>query len=547
MFFSLRNCNMGCSSFAVLQRSLNRYLRLRGAVLAETGDYTIRLQIRDTVSYSYSLEPEENGVSITASCDCDAHAAVGHLLSLLDVREGAGFTPLKEAVFHSHKKSVRGMYFATHFFNFYHSAPVEEVYDVIEDLALQGCNSLLVWFDMHHFTSMRDPEAVELAERLKQFLLYSKSIGMSRAMLMLSNESFADSPGHLRAKWEARGNYLHNLNGHFHVEICPSTEEGMAEILRQRREMLEYFRSVELDYVVYWPYDQGGCSCEKCEPWGTNGFLKILPHFQNLAKAYFPNAEVIVSTWDFDGFIKGEWDVLYKKLTTGELPDIRYLMAFFYHGNLPQCFAENGVPAGIHLIDFPEISMHCTMPWGGYGGVLDMDFLEGSWRGDFFDGGYPYSEGLFECVNKYIVLSCFYSGRYKTVREALRAFIRQYFCCDGEDMLLAMEKMQHNTKKEPVQTATQEQQFRVEAAPEQIDFIWEVFEKYNRILPEKITSHYMFRIFYLRSLIDYELLHNEGLLSRSEKARNALLELEEIYHTSEKSCEYLRPPVDFKT
>ena len=176
-----------------------------------------------------------------------------------------------------------------------------------------------------------------------------------------------------------------------------------------------------------------------------------------------------------------------------------------------------------------------------------MTRLGFSLRGDFFDGGYPYSEGLFECVNKYIVLSCFYSGRYKTVREALRAFIRQYFCCDGEDMLLAMEKMQHNTKKEPVQTATQEQQFRVEAAPEQIDFIWEVFEKYNRILPEKITSHYMFRIFYLRSLIDYELLHNDGLLSRSEKARNALLELEEIYHTSEKSCEYLRPPVDFKT
>jgi len=552
MVVSLKNCNVECSSFAVLRRSLNRYLKLRGAGLEEMGGYTIRLQVGEAVPYSYMLEPEENGVSITASCDCDAHAAVGHLLALLNICEGTEFTPLRETVIHTHQKAVRGMYFATHFYNFYHSAPVEEVYEVIEDLALQGCNSLLVWFDMHHFASMQDPEAVELAERLKKFLLYSKSIGMSRAMLMLSNESFANSPEHLRAQWEPRGNYLHKLNGHFHVEVCPSTDEGMAEILRQRQEMLEYFRSVELDYVVYWPYDQGGCSCEKCEPWGTNGFLKILPHFQNLAKAYFPNAEVIVSTWDFDGFIKGEWDGLYRKLVSGELKGIKNVMAYFHNGDLPQSIAQEGAPNGIRLVDFPEISMHSTTPWGGYGGVLDMEYLERSWCKEIFDGGYPYSEGIYECVNKFIVLTCFYSGRYQTVQDALRGFIRQYFCCDGEDLFRAMLLMQHSTVKKKLNAEMhfgawpieKNRQFQVNAEKEDVLFIRETFEKYHNLLPEKITAGYMFRIFYLRAVIDWELMQNDFLFSKSEEAQNAVKELDAIYHTSGQSHEFVRPPVE---
>lgn len=552
MVFSVENGNMRAESFSILQKSLGRYLNLRGAVLAESGGYRIRLQVEQSVSeVSYRLTPEVDGVSILAGCDCDVHAAMGHLMNLLDVREQSGFTPLTATVCHTHKKSVRGMYFATHFFNFYHSAPLEEIYEVIEDLALQGCNNLLVWFDMHHFASMQDPEAIQLGQRLKKILSYGKRIGMGSAMTMLSNESFADSPVHLRAQWEPRGDYRYKLNGHFHIEICPSTEEGMAEILRQRKEMLEYFQDLEMDYLVYWPYDQGGCTCEKCEPWGTNGFLKILPHFQALAKDYFPNAEVIVSTWDFDGFIKGEWDVLYRKLEAGELKGIQNVMAYFHNGDLPQSIAQEGAPKNIRLVDFPEISMHSTTPWGGYGGVLDMEYLQRSWCEGIFDGGYPYSEGIYECVNKFIVLTCFYSRRYKTVEEALRGFIRQYFCCDEDDLFRAMALMQHSTVKKELNAEMhfgawpmeKNRLFQVNAPEEDILFIRETFEKYQHCLPEKITSNYMFRMFYLRSVIDWELMQNEFLISKSEAAQEAVKELEAIYHTSEQSNAFVRPPV----
>jgi hypothetical protein len=44
-------------------------------------------------------------------------------------------------------KPIHGMYFASHFFNFYHVAPIEQVYRLQEDLALRGCNALMAWYD----------------------------------------------------------------------------------------------------------------------------------------------------------------------------------------------------------------------------------------------------------------------------------------------------------------------------------------------------------------------------------------------------------------
>ena len=127
------------------------------------------------------------------------------------------------------------MYFATHFHNFYHNAPIEQVYEVIEDLAMRGCNSLLVWFDMHHYYSMQDDGAQELVGRLRQMLKYANDIGMGGSLTMLSNEAFNSSPEELRAPNAAMGNYHHRPYGHYHVEICPSQPGGIEKILEYRR------------------------------------------------------------------------------------------------------------------------------------------------------------------------------------------------------------------------------------------------------------------------------------------------------------------------
>ena len=72
------------------------------------------------------------------------------------------------------EKPFRGMYFATHFHNFYNDAPMEEIHKIMEDLALWGQNVLCVWYDFHHYASIDDPASVEMITRLKDVLCYAR-------------------------------------------------------------------------------------------------------------------------------------------------------------------------------------------------------------------------------------------------------------------------------------------------------------------------------------------------------------------------------------
>ena len=108
---------------------------------------------------------------------------------------------------------VRGMYFATHFHNFYHDAPLEEVTRYIEELALWGCNALLVWFDMHHYDSLQDPAAQQMIHRLRGMLTAANAVGMGAGLLFLANEGYRSSPPALRVT---------PAPAQYNVEICPS-------------------------------------------------------------------------------------------------------------------------------------------------------------------------------------------------------------------------------------------------------------------------------------------------------------------------------------
>ncbi|MCK5804470.1 MAG: GNAT family N-acetyltransferase, partial [Lentisphaeria bacterium] len=94
---------------------------------------------------------------------------------------------------------ARAMYFASHFHNFYHVAPIEKVVRYVEDLALYGCNALSVWFDMHHYSGMDDPDAVAMVTRLRRLLEAANGVGMGAALTMLGNEGFTTTPENVKA------------------------------------------------------------------------------------------------------------------------------------------------------------------------------------------------------------------------------------------------------------------------------------------------------------------------------------------------------------
>ena len=538
---------MGEVSYSILEKSLRRYLCLRSVPLGEeTGDcYTVSVSTDGSLKNDrYRISCAENSAVILAANDCAVHAAVGRLLLESSFNGRGAFVPPEagKTIDFTPAKPIRGMYFATHFYNFYHSAPLGEVFEVVEDLAMRGCNSILVWFDMHHFTGMDDPGARELAERLRAILKYANQIGISGSLTMLGNEAFSTSPEHLRAEWRAVGKYKLPPNDHYHLEICPNKEGGIEEILRERREMLSAFADLDIRYVCYWPYDQGGCTCEKCQPWGANGFMKLLPHFQALVKEMLPKCEIIVSTWYFDKFIDGEWDAFYPQMSGPLFRDIHYVMAFFFHGKMPECVAKGGVPEGIRFVDFPEISMYSCNPWGGYGASVLTNFLDETNRnsGHLYSGGFPYSEGIFEDANKFIEMGI-YTGLYPNAYDALRAYVKSEFCCGDEELYEAV------LKTETALARTKERnlpQFRcVIQDPSDIEFVYRTFQKYQKLLPGPITASRNFRLFYLRSVIDYELMTHEYYPIRSEVCQEAMREICRIYSADERTKRWVCPPV----
>ncbi|MBO7375603.1 MAG: hypothetical protein J6V01_00765 [Clostridia bacterium] len=549
MTFELVNLNAGAASFGILRKAAERRFAERECGLAEN-DAGYRIEIRTDSSFTkdrYTVEADASRALLTAANDVTAHAAFGRWMLECSFDGRGGFTPFVGKIDFTPKDSLRGMYFATHFRNFYHRAPIEQVYSVIEDLAQRGCNSLLVWFDMHHFSSMDDPEAVVLTERLRAMLKYAAKIGMKGSLTMLSNEGFSTSPEHLRAEWTAQNGYFAAPGGHYHVEICPSKPGGIEEIIRERRAMLERFADLDIAFVCYWPYDQGGCTCKKCFPWGANGFMRLYPHYRALIKEMMPKTRVIMSTWYFDRFVKGEWDAFYPYIEKGMPEGVDYIMSFFFNGQLPDVIEKKGVPEGVKFIDFPEISMYTCTPWGGFGASQLAGFLNrtNEKSGKLYSGGFPYSEGIFEDVNKFIT-ETYYSGLFENAEDAVRAYVRNEFCVEGEALdELTEALLLSETTIARNRTALGDGTFAYPMNdPSQAGKIYEILSKYNSLLPDGIRLGYKFRLWYLRAVIDRELALTGGAPT-SEICVSAMAELCRIYYADAETNRWVRPPVGF--
>ena len=309
------------------------------------------------------------------------------------------------------QKEVRGIYFATHFHNFYHEAPIQEIQTYVEDLSLWGVNSLAVWYDMHHFDGIDDPAAQAMLKRIKAILAAAHSVGMSTNLMLVANEAYNNSPKELRAVGPGRGAF-------FNVELCPHKPGAKDLLLKQFSQEFEALSGVGVDYVTIWPYDSGSCSCELCRPWGSNGFLYIAQPVSSLARHYFPHAQVILSTWFFD---RPEWDGLVRALGPQQAW-VNYIMA--EPGAHEVDFLKLPIPDNLPLVGFPEISMEGMYPWGGFGANPQPARFQKEWNRvkDRVQGGFPYSEGIFEDLDK-VIFAQFYWDPNKDVFDTVREYL----------------------------------------------------------------------------------------------------------------------------
>ncbi|MFP4028921.1 MAG: hypothetical protein ACLFWL_14115 [Candidatus Brocadiia bacterium] len=442
-------------------------------------------------------------------------------------------------------RPVRGMYFATHFHNFYHCAPIKKIQKYVEELALWGINSLQVWFDMHHFHGIEDPAAQQMIERLRAILEAGKSVGMDVGLCLLANEAFADSPEELRAN-------PNTGTAHYRVELCPNKTGAKELMLKWFDQEFEAFQGIGIDQIWLWPYDQGGCACEKCAPWGANGFLEMSEAIAELARDRWPELTVILSTWLFDlGNRDGEWEGLTEAFDTP--PEwLDYILADG-HEHFPDYPLEQGVPGDLPLLNFPEISMFQMFPWGGFGANPQPSRFQGLWNrvGGDIAGGFPYSEGIFEDINK-AILAHLYWDEDSSAEEAVREYATWEFGRDYvEDVVRAIEIFESNHGHAPARDkegkveiktghdGTEPPVFNLAGDADDAEECYDLLSRVDTQIPEDRRNSWRWRQLLLRALIDKELLLNGGVATPA--CEEAFGKLAEIYHAEEAELQVLPP------
>lgn len=498
--------------------------------LEDDATLTVELAVeRGIGTEGFKIADHKGVICITGNDENGLLYGVGKFLHTSGYSQ-EGFTPSVWRGTSVPKGKVRGIYFATHFDNFYEAATTVEVQRYVDDIALWGVNTLAVWFMVDQFKSFEDTRAQKNLARLRELMIAAKNIGLKVALLGVWNTGFPS------VSKEIRG--IDNSSQHAGfsgVMVCPSNPVGREYLRNLNEQVLSEFLNINIDYVIHWPYDPGGCGCSQCSPWGACGYIGLSKEVTSQVKAKFPGCKSILSTWCYDYGVDWstsdttnmiEWEGLTKALAQDK-SWVDYIMADA-HTDFPGYPLKIGVPRGLPMLNFPEISMWGQSPWGGYGANPLPQRFQRLWnqvKGKVV-GGFPYSEGIYEDINK-VICSQFYWDPNCSAEETVKDYISYEFSPSVvQDVWKAIQILEHNHDRKKIAQSAEE--------------AFRLIEKSDVKLTPQMRKSWRWRLIYLRSKIDRELFRNGGKLEGVD-IKAAFEEITRIGH-SENALECLHPP-----
>ena len=492
----------------------------------DKAQFTIEL-LTEKIDVPESYRIVDNGddnIRIIGSDEKGLLYGVGKFLRTCSFNQ-IGFTPGSWRGSSAPTGKVRGIYLASHFNNFYEAAPIEEVQTYLDELALWGINYLVVTVPQFQFTGFNEPVAQKAITRLKLIINAAKSNGMKVGLIQVPNGGFKGTSSDL-------------LNvpvpdelgrrGHFGINLNPANSDAHALLIQNWLQEMNLFKEVGLDVIVFWPYDEGGCGCSDCWPWGARGFPKLCKEFSVIARDNYPGIEIVLSTWMFDTPYAGEWEGLSKFLYRDK-SWTNYIMADS-HEDFPRYPLDKEVPGRLPLLNFPEISMWKQSPWGGYGANPLPGRFQRLWNQteNKVSGGFPYSEGIYEDINKVICSQLYWDGQRST-SDIIREYISFEFSPSVVDEVAkAIEILESNHIRKNIDSSA------IKA--------FRLIEQAQQKLTPQVRKSWRWRILFLRALIDRELLATNGKLE-GETLKQAFNELTSIYHAENSHSMPIHPPV----
>ncbi|MBN2296715.1 MAG: hypothetical protein JXM70_30095 [Pirellulales bacterium] len=495
-------------------------------ITGDDAELTVKLSIEPGIgAEGFRISDDADGsIKITGNDRRGLLFGVGKFLRSSRYDQG-GFTPSTWRGESVPKCSYRAAYLATHFRNFYEAAPIEEVVHYVESLGLWGYNTLVIHYPTWAFNGISDPAAREWLDRFKHVMRRAKSIGLAVGIIQGGAEGYKNSPKEFY-KTKVPGEW----RGNFGIGLCPSKPAALTYLHNMYSELLDDIKKdVELDCFISWPYDEGGCACKDCWPWGARGFINNSKWFAVEVRRRFPECKMIISTWGFenenDTNPDGEWIGLERELAKDE-SWADYILADGHNNYFPKYILTEGVPGNLPLVNFPEISMFDQTPWGGYGANPAPSHFEELWSRikHIAVGGMPYSEGIYEDLNKAIIAG-FYWEPDRKAEETVKEYAAFEFSPGATDAMLEVVRIfEKNHRRDRI-------------GPSAIR-AFELVEKAEKSITPQARTAWRWRIFYLRALIDKELFQHEGK-REGEVMKKAFAELTDIYHAQ--GC-WFKPP-----
>jgi hypothetical protein len=408
--------------------------------------------------------------------------------------------------------SLRGMYLALHQ-NYYSFAPVDDLVRYMEELALWGINTIAF-----HLPLPADPPTSEsraVLARNRAILKGAKAAGMRIALLDSANCGDVDAPR--EAYSPEFPDTTPARRGFAGIRVCPSHPAGFDYLSKRLSRYISGYQDIGVDYIVAFPYDSGGCGCKDCWPWGARGYLTISKEFMRQARLQYPEIKFILGTWCYDVCEKsdGEWEGLAAALAEDK-SWVHYIMADS-HFEFPTYPLEHGVPGGLPMINFAEISMWGRFPWGGFGANPLPERFQRIWNetDHKLDGGLPYSEGIFEDINK-VLFARFFWDKDARAADAVRDYITFEYGPEAVDLIMEAITLLERTypftdwKREDVERA------------------YDLMMQADAKLSARAKSSWRWRILYLRAVIDRELINHDNV--PTDRCNEAYEELIRIFH-----------------
>ncbi len=427
----------------------------------------------------------------------------------------------------------RQAYLSRHFDNFFHRAPAKDFLRYIDDLALWGINGIhtMVQYpevDAAHAT----PEDLAVFEDVS-----NKVIDRVHALdLIFTITGGANTaPSNMPAEYRAQKN-INPRRGATDYNVCPEKPGALDYLLKLRQEAVDKYADKAVDGFVYWPYDEGGCSCEKCQPWGGRGYVKLIEKYKEIHEKAYPGCTHLVSTWLFDD---DDWKMFYDYLHHQDWIDYLIVDA---HDDFPRFPLEHAMPNDIKIITFPEISMWGRRPWGGFGAIAMPERFERLFRqAQPVVGGFQlYSEGIFEDLNK-IVVNGLYTTPSRHADDILEEYAHYEFPgCNPEDFKAFIHLLEdtHWTRQAPNTHHSFVEKYLKNTSDEELaaraklaDQAYALAQKIDKDILPSMRQCWRWRVFYLRALIDHELFNTRD--PHTPAADEAYRELVKIYYAQE--------------